>query len=150
VETLTVTVAAKNLLASCVEVAVMVAVSAPVFGGVKTTPVPVATAVEALSVPPPDGLIVRFTVFVNAPVPLTVGVQVEVCVVVMVDGAHTSETPVMVGAPAVTVMFAKPEMLVNPAWVELALQVPVPAPEGVNTPEEVMVPPVAVQVTAEL
>ena len=34
--------------------------------------------------------------------------------------------------------------------VELALQVAVPAPEGVSRPVEVMVPPVAVHVTAEL
>lgn len=33
---------------------------------------------------------------------------------------------------------------------ELALQVAVPAPDGVKRPVEVMLPPVAVQVTAEL
>jgi hypothetical protein len=41
-------------------------------------------------------------------------------------------------------------MLVNPATAELAVQVAVPAPDGVNTPTDVMVPPVAVHVTAEL
>lgn len=65
------------LVESCVDVAVMVAVSA-VPGGVNVTGVPEATPVDALSVPPPDGLTVRFTVFVKAPVPVTVGVQLAV------------------------------------------------------------------------
>jgi hypothetical protein len=68
----------------------------------------------------------------------------------MVDGVHTSETLVIVGATAVTVIFADPEMLVYPAWADWAVQFAVPAPEGVNTPPAVIVPPVAVQVTAEL
>ncbi len=78
VDTVTVIGADPNLVESCVDVAVMVAVSAPVFGGVKTTPVPEVTPVAALSVPAVVGLTVRFTVFANAPVPVTVGVQVEV------------------------------------------------------------------------
>jgi hypothetical protein len=56
----------------------MVAVSAPVLGGVKVTPVPEATFVDVLKVPPPVGLTERFTVFVKAPVPVTVGVQLAV------------------------------------------------------------------------
>jgi hypothetical protein len=66
------------LVESCVEVAVIVAVSAPVFGGVKITPVPEVTAEVALSVPAAVGLTETFTVFANVPVPVTVGVQVVV------------------------------------------------------------------------
>ena len=68
----------------------------------------------------------------------------------MVDGVQTSETPVIVSGAAATVIFARPEMLVYPACAEWAVQVAVPAPEGVNTPLDVIVPPVAVQVTAVL
>jgi len=52
VDTVTVIGAEPDLVESCVEVAVIVAVSAPEFGGVKTTPVPEATPVAALNVPP--------------------------------------------------------------------------------------------------
>jgi hypothetical protein len=57
---------------------------------------------------------------------------------------------VTVGGVAVTVMFAEPDTFVNPTCAEWAVQVPVPTPEGVKTPVGVMVPPVAVHVTAEL
>jgi hypothetical protein len=78
VATVTATVTASNLVESSVEVAVIVAVSAPVLGGVKVTPVPEATLVDVLNVPPPVGLTDRFTVFVKAPVPVTVAVHVAV------------------------------------------------------------------------
>lgn len=65
-------------------------------------------------------------------------------------GVQTSVTAVIVGPADVTVIFADPEMFVYPMTVELALQVAVPVPEGVNTPAPVIVPPVAVHVTAEL
>jgi hypothetical protein len=78
VDTVTVIVAEPDLVESCVEVAVIVTVSAPVFGGVKTTPVPDATPDVALSVPAVVGLTERLTVFVKAPVPVTLGVHVEV------------------------------------------------------------------------
>jgi len=78
VDTVTAIDAEADLVESCVEVAVMVAVSVPELGGVKVIPVPELTPVVELNVPPADGLMVRFTVFVNAPVPVTVGVQVEV------------------------------------------------------------------------
>lgn len=107
----TTTVADAVLVESCVDVAVMVAVSAEP-GGVNVIAVPEATPVEELNVPPPDGLMERFTVFVNAPVPVTVGVQLAVCAEVMLVGEHTSVTPVMVGPADVTVIFAEPEMLV--------------------------------------
>ena len=78
VDTVTVIGTEKNLVESCVEVAVIVAVSAPVFGGVKVTPVPEVTAVVALSDPADVGLTDTFTVFAKVPVPVTVGVQVAV------------------------------------------------------------------------
>jgi hypothetical protein len=55
-----------------------------------------------------------------------------------------------VGGVAVTAIDAEPDTFVYPACAEWAVQVPVPTPDGVNTPEGVIVPPVAVQVTAEL
>jgi hypothetical protein len=150
VDTVTVIGTASNLVESCVEVAVIVAVSAPELGGVKTTPAPEGTPVVALSDPAVEGLTERFTVFAKAPVPVTVGVQVVVWTSVIVVGVQTRETPVIPDAADVTAIFAEPDMFVNPAAAELAAQVAVPAPEGVNTPLDVMVPPVAVQVTAEL
>lgn len=53
-------------------------------------------------------------------------------------------------AAAVTVILAEPDTFVYPVCVELALHDAVPAPDGVNTPAELMEPPVADHVTAEL
>ena len=114
VESVTVTVSEDVLVESCVETAVMDADSA-VLGGVNVIGVPELTPEVALSVPPPDGLRLRFTVFANDPVPVTVGVQVAVCVVVMVVGVHAKVTLVIVDAADATVIFAKPEMFVKPA-----------------------------------
>ena len=58
-------------------------------------------------------------------------------------------TEVIVGG-GVTVIVADPETFVYPDWAELAMQDAFPKPDGVNTPAEVIVPPVAVHVTAEL
>jgi hypothetical protein len=69
---------------------------------------------------------------------------------VMDAGLHTSETPVMAAGAAVTVIAAEPDLLVYPDWTELAVQLAVATPDGVKTPADVMVPPVAVHVTAEL
>ena len=109
---MTATVADPNLVESCVEVAVTRTVSGGVPAGVNVTPVPELTPVAVLIVPSPTGLSVKLTVFVNAPVPVTVGVQVEVCVALMVEGRQTSDTPVMVGAAAETVIVAEPETFV--------------------------------------
>ena len=138
------------LVASTVEVAVMVALSDSVDAGVKVTAVPDATLDESLRPPTPAGLTVRSTVLVKAPVPITVGVQEEVCAVVMVVGVQASVTPVMVGGTAVTAIVAEPETLVNPACTECAMQRTLPLSVGVKIPFEVMLPPVAVQVTALL
>ena len=112
------TVEDADLVESSVDVAVIVIVSGAVPSGVNVTPVPELTPVSKPSDPSAVGLTVRFTVFVNAPVPVTVGVHVEVCPALTLDGEHTTDTPVMVGEAAVTVMFAEPDMLVNPATAE--------------------------------
>ena len=78
VDAVTVIGAELNFVESAIDVAVMVTESAPVFAGVKVTAVPELTPVAELSVPAAAGLRERFTVFVNAPVPVTVGVQVAV------------------------------------------------------------------------
>jgi hypothetical protein len=119
---------------ACVECAVQLPVPAP--EGVNTPP--------AVIVPP---VAVHVTPLLKAPVPETVAEQVDVCAVVMDDGTAATVTPVTVADGDETVMFDEPEMLVNPACVECAVQLPVPAPEGVNTPPAVIVPPVAVHVT---
>jgi hypothetical protein len=80
-------------------------------------------------------------------VPVTVGVQVDVCVVKMDVGEQTTETEVIVGGTT-TVICAEPDLVES--WVDVAVMVAVPAPEGVNTPADVAVPPVADQLTAEL
>jgi hypothetical protein len=83
-------------------------------------------------------------------VPDTVAPQVADCPMVMEAGVGATVIPVMVKAGDVTVIFDEPETLVYPACAELAMQLPVPTPDGVNTPACVIVPPVAVQVTAGL
>ena len=95
----TVTVPAPNFVAFCVEVAVMVAVPAPV--GVKTP--------EDVIVPP---VAVQVTAELNAPVPSTVAVQADVCVVKIDAGEHTTDTEVIVG-PAVTVTVAGPDFVTS-------------------------------------
>ena len=148
--TVTAITAVAVFVASSVEVAVMVAVSAPEVSGVNDTPVPEGRLVELLKLPPAVGLMERFTVLVKAPEPVTVGVQVAVCAVVMEEGEHTRLTPVMAGAAVVTAMFAVPEMFTKPATEEWAVQVAEPEAEGVKTPLELMVPPVADHMTALL
>jgi hypothetical protein len=83
-------------------------------------------------------------------VPVTVAEHAAVCPVVIEDGVAVTVTLVTVGAVFVTVIGAESEIFVYPAWAELAMQLPVPVPDGVNTPAGVIVPPVAVHVTAEL
>jgi hypothetical protein len=74
------------MVASCVDVAVMVAV--PVVAGAKT---PVL-----LTEPILDGLRDQVTALLKLPVPLTVAVQAEVCVVSMEAGEQATETDVIV------------------------------------------------------
>jgi hypothetical protein len=122
---------------ACVDVALQVPV--PVPDGVKTPP--------WVMVPP---VAVHVTPELNAPVPLTVATQVEVCELFMVDGLATTAIPVTVTGTTVdvTIMDAEPDFVLS--CVEVALQVPVPVPDGVNTPACVIVPPVADHVTEVL
>jgi hypothetical protein len=62
-------------------------------------------------------------------------------------GAHATETAVTVGG-MFTVTVADPAWAAS--WVEVAVTVAVPAAVAVKTPDEVIVPPVAVQTTSEL
>jgi len=105
----------------CVEVAVQVPV--PVAEGVKTP--------ACVMVPPVAD---QATPVLNAPVPLTVATQVEVCAVVMVDGFVATAMLVIVGGALVTDIVAVPDTFVKPSCVDVAVQLPVPVPEGVKTP----------------
>lgn len=110
-------------------------------------PVPVPEGVntpDCVMVPP---VALQVTAELNAPVPFTFAVHCAVCPVLIEEGLAVTVIPVTVGGALVTAMDADPEILVNPACVDVAVQVPVPVPDGVNTPDCVIVPPVAVQVT---
>jgi hypothetical protein len=116
-------------------------------------PVPVPDEVKTplcVIVPP---VAVQITAELYAPVPATVATHVAVCAVVMEAGVARTAIEVTVaggGASAEIVIVAEPEMFVDPAAVDVAMQLPVPTPDGVNTPDCVMVPSVAVHVTAVL
>ena len=111
-------------------------VAVPAADGVKT-PAEVIT--------PPDE--VQVTALLYAPVPLTVATQVEVWAVLIDAGLATTVIPVTVATTGVAVidMLAVPDFVLS--CVEVAVQLPVPIPEGVKTPDCVIVPPVAVHVT---
>lgn len=111
-----------------------------------------------VAVPAPDGVkappevmlppvAVQVTALLYAPVPLTVATHVDVCEVLIDDGLATTEIPVTVATTDVEVIeiLAAADFVLS--CVEVAMQLPVPVPDGVNTPDCVMVPPVAVQVT---
>lgn len=68
----------------------------------------------------------------------------------MAEGFATTEMPVTVAAAFDTAMLADPDTFVKPACVDVAVHLPVPVPDGVNTPPCVMVPPVAVHETPVL
>jgi hypothetical protein len=128
-------------------VAVIVGVAAPANAGVNVIAVPELTPVVALRVPADAGLTERFTVFVNAPVPVTVGMQLVVSTSEMDDGVHWKVTPVIVGACTVgglIVIVAVPVTLVYPETVDaaiiVAVVVAVIVEEEVNTPPVVIVP----------
>jgi len=123
----TVTVALPDLVESCVDVAVIVAV--PVAVGVNTP-----DDVTVPSVAP------QVTPELYDPVPRTVAVQVDVCVVRMDPGEQTAETDVIVDG-AVTVTVALPDLVES--CVDVAVTVAVPVPPGVNTPALLTVPMLA-------
>jgi hypothetical protein len=133
----TVTVAEPDLVESCVEVAVTVAV--PALVGVKTPTV--------LTLPMVEGLTDQLTELLKLPDPETFGVQADVWLVWMDVGKHTAVTEVIVEG-AVTVTVAEPDLVKSS--VDVAVIATVPVAEGVNTPADVIVPYVADQVTPEL
>src|ERR1035438_7308615 len=98
----TVTCALPIFVESCVEVAVVVAVPAP--AGVKTP--------ELLTAPILAGLTDHVIDVLKLPEPVTVGVQVEVCVVRIGLGEQSTETEVMVGGNT-TVIEAEPDLLAS-------------------------------------
>jgi len=132
-------VAVPDFEVSCVEVAVMVAV--PVPAGVNTPEVVIAPSDAA-----------QVTAELYDPVPCTVAVQVDVCVVRMDAGEQPTETEVIVdGAVTVTVTVADPDLVES--CVDVAVIVAVPAPVGVKTPAlltEPMVVGLTDHVTPEL
>lgn len=135
--TLTVTTELPYFVESWVEVAEIVTV--PALAGVNTP--------ELLTVPTLVRLTDQVTEVLKLPVPVTVGVQVDVCVVRIEVGEQTTETEVMVGGTT-TVTGAEPDLVES--WVDVAVTVAVPDAEEVNRPADVTVPPVADQLTAEL
>jgi hypothetical protein len=109
--TVTVICSEPDLVESAVEVAVIVGVDAPV-AGVKMTAVPELTPEVALNVPADAGLTERFTVFVNDPVPVTVGVQLVVWTSEIDVDVHASVTLVIVGDAGLIVTVAVPHIVV--------------------------------------
>ena len=147
--------------ATLVTVGAAVVIAIFVEPAIFTNPATAELAVQVPEVPEPDGVktppgvivppvAVQVTAELNTPVPNTIAAHVEVCAVVMEAGAAATVIEVMVNGALVIVIGAEPEIFVYPAWAELAMQLPVPTPDGVNTPEGVIDPPVAVHVTAEL
>jgi hypothetical protein len=110
----TVTYAVPDRVVSCVDVACTVAV--PVAVGVKTS--------ALLTLPILDGLTDQVTALLKFPVPVTVGVQVEVWVVRMDEGEQTTATEVIVTGTAVTVTVADPDFVAF--CVEVAVMVAEP------------------------
>jgi len=115
------------LVESCIDVAVIVAV--PVPAGVKMPPL--------LTAPMLVGLADHVTDVLKLPVPVTVGVQVDVCMIRMDAGEQVTDTEVIV-AGTVTVTVAEPDLVES--CVEVAAIVAVPAPAGVKTPALLTVP----------
>lgn len=116
-----------DLLMSCVEVTVMVAV--PAAADVKTPPL--------LTLPIVVGLTDHVTAVLKFPVPVTVEVQVEVCAVAMEVGEQVTDTVVIVEGLA-TVTVAEPDLVESCA--EVAVIVAVPVAEEVKMPALLMLP----------
>ena len=116
--------AVPDFVVSCVDVAVIVTVPATV--GVNTPEDMIVPSVAA-----------QVTAELYAPVPCTVAVQVDVCVVRMDAGEQPTETEVTVDG-AVTVTVALPDLVES--CVDVAVMVAVPVPAGVKTPALLTVP----------
>ena len=83
------------------------------------------------------GLTDQVTEVLKLCVPVTVGVQVEVCVIGIEVGEQATETDVIVGG-GVTVTVALPDLVES--WVDVAVIVAVPVLAGVKTPELLTAP----------
>ena len=123
------TVALLDCVESCTDVAVTVPV--PAAEGVKTA---VSTPDETAA----PSVAVQFTAGLKAPVPNTVAVQLELCVVRMEGGEQSTEIDVIVGGGKATVTIAEPDLVGS--CVDVAVIVAVPAPAGVKTPALLIVP----------
>ena len=119
--------AVPDFVESCDDVAVITAVAAAV--GVNTP--------EDVIVP---SVAVQVTAELYDPVPCTVAVQEDVCVVRMDAGEQFTETEVIVDG-AVTVTVALPDLVES--CVDVAVTVAVPVLPGVNTPALLTVPMLA-------
>jgi hypothetical protein len=124
VELTTLTELVPDFVESCDEVAVITAV--PKFDGVNTP--------EDVMVP---SVAPHVTAELYDPVPFTVAVQLDVCVVRMDVGEQATETEVIVDG-AVTVTVALPDLVES--CVDVAVIVAVPVLEAVNTPALLTVP----------
>lgn len=99
----TVTVAFPDFVLSCVDVAVIVAV--PGLPGVNTP--------ALLTVPAVDGLTDQLTAELKAPVPVTLAVQADVCVVRIALGVHVTVTAEIVDEVVPTDTVADPDLVVS-------------------------------------
>jgi len=102
--------AVPDLVVSCVLVAVMVTglVAGTVAGAVYR---PAAVMVPSVALPPAMPPALHVTVEAKLPVPVTFAEHCEVPVATTETGAQTTATAVMVGAGAVTVMEAEPDLV---------------------------------------
>lgn len=89
----------------------------------------------------------QVTAVLKLPVPATLAEQADVCVIWIDAGVQITETDAM-DEDAFIAIVAVPDFVVS--CVDVAVTIAVPDPLGVNRPDAVMVPPVAVHVTAEL
>jgi hypothetical protein len=127
------TLAVPDFVPSCVEVALIVAVPAPL--GVKIP--------AEVTVPPVAD---QDTAELNAPVPCTVAAHEDVPVMRIEPGEQETDTDVMVTG-TVTPTVAAPDLVLS--WADVAVIVAVPEAVGVKTPVVETEPPVADQETAE-
>ena len=98
-------------------------------------PVPAGVNTPEVVIAPSDAA--QVTAELYDPVPCTVAVQVDVCVVRMDAGEQPTETEVIVDGAA-TVTVASPDLVES--CVDVAVMVAVPVLEAVNTPALLTVP----------
>lgn len=119
-----------DLVGSCVEVAVIVAV--PDVPGVKTP--------ALLMVPAPVGETAHETALLKFPVPTTEALQVDVWEVSIADGLQLTDT-LVIAVDAVMVILVLPETEGN--CFDVAVMVTVPGAAGVNRPVALIFPAAA-------